>query len=623
MANAALGNVLWHLRQSADRSGGATRSDGELLDRFRTDRDEAAFAALVHRHGPMVLGRLPPDAAERPRRRGRLPGHVPGAGAGGARGVPGRPGRPLAPRGGVQHGPQGPDREPPAAGERRAGEARRPAGRDDDRSDLREALDVELSRLPEKFRAAVVTCDLEGEALQEAARRLGCPTGTVASRLARARQMLRRSLARRGLGLAALLAPGAATAAVPSRLAMLTTRAATGAVPISQPVLALTQGVIRAMFLTKVKSAVAAFVAAGVLVTGIGNGSTLVRAEQDKPVKPAADPAKPVKPGADPAKPGEKPAKPGAEPEKPVKPGEKPAKPEGLKSPGHSGTLKAVDTAKGTIVVSTPVKGGGTNDETFTTGGDTKVYLDGKEAKLGDLKVGQPVSVKLTQDRSKAIGVSVDGPTLSGEVKEVDAVKHMIVVKVTTWPDKTDKTKTVTEDKTVKVGEDVRLLVEGNKKSTLADLKTGATVMVQISADGERAVMIKSPAKGGEPGLTGELKAVAADKKSVTVAVTVLAVKGDKSSARTEDKTIPLADNVKVAVEGNKQATVADLKVGSRVAVYLSKEGDKVVAISASPKGGGDKKPEKPVKPGTDPVKPVKPGGEKPNVEKPVKPAKP
>jgi RNA polymerase sigma factor (sigma-70 family) len=614
MANAALGGVLWHLRQAAFRSDAVTRSDGELLDRFRTDRDEAAFAALVRRHGPMVFGvcrrtlRNEADAEDAFQATFL---------------VLARQAHVVSPAGRVGHWLYGVAYNTARkartmnrrrlARERRAGEERLADHRRDDRSDVQEVLDVELRRLPEAFRVAIIACDLEGESLQEAARRLGCPVGTVASRLARARQMLRRNLARRGLGVAALLAPGVATAAVPSRLAMLTTCAATGAIPIAKPVLALTQGVIRAMFLAKVKFAVAAVVAAGVLVAGIGQGSVLGGAGQDKPVKPPAGEQKPEKPGADPVKPGDKSTKP-----------EKPAGADVKKPGGFSGTVKSVDAAKGSITL-TATKGDQSVDRTFTVAGDAAVRIDGHEAKLTDVKPGLQAHVKIADDKTTAIAVGCEGPALVGELKEVAADKKSLKVIVMVPIDKADKkSPKKAEETAVNVGDDVRVAVEGNKKATLADLKTGASVQVQISADGSRAILIMSPAKGGvEPGLIGELKAVAADKRSVTVAVMVLAVPGDKSSAKLEDKTVSLADNVKVAVDGNKLSTVADLKVGSHVVVYLSKEGDKAVAITASSRGEGEKKPvkpgaEKPAKPDTDSTKPVKPGG-----EKPAKPEKP
>src|SRR5262245_36844969 len=297
MATAAFSGVVWHLRQSAYRAEGATRSDGELLDQFRTDRDEAAFAALVRRHGPMVYGvcrrtlRNDADAEDAFQatflvlaRRAH------------AINPPGRVGHWLygvayntARKARTMHRRQ-------VARERRAGIDRLPEERLPHRPDWHEALDIELSRLPEKFRDAVVLCDLEGEPLKEAARRLDCPTGTVASRLARARMMLRNNLARRGLALSALIAPGVASASVPSRLAMHTTHTVTGVTPIPTTVMKLTEGVIQAMFLSKVKFVLAIIAATGILVAGLGNGAALVGADPDKPAKPGADPVKPVKP---------------------------------------------------------------------------------------------------------------------------------------------------------------------------------------------------------------------------------------------------------------------------------------------------------------------------------------
>jgi RNA polymerase sigma-70 factor (ECF subfamily) len=252
MPGASINRVMHFLRLAAGPPPG--QEDGELLGRFVAARDEAAFAALVGRHGGMVFGvcrRLldnvhdAEDAfqatfviltrqAASIRKRDSLASWLYGVAYRVAR------------------------KARAAAARRRAGE--RPV--DDFVSsdptaeaawrELRPVIDEELSRLPAKYRDPIVLCYLEGKTNEEAARLLGWTKGTVSGRLSRARDLLRPRLTRRGLalpagGLAALLAWNATA---PAAVVQTTVRAVlAGAVPASAA--ALARGVIRTMVATQ------------------------------------------------------------------------------------------------------------------------------------------------------------------------------------------------------------------------------------------------------------------------------------------------------------------------------------------------------------------------------------
>src|SRR5262249_28658596 len=146
--------------------------------------------------------------------------------------------------------------------------------------ELRPLLDRELERLPNDYRAAVVLCDLEGTTRRDAARRLGWPEGTLSTRLTRARALLAKRLARHGLALSAgaltaVLSPAATSACVPAPLPLATARAATlvavgrVALPgvVSAQVATLTEGVFKAMSMTKIKLMIAGLVLASLCGT--------------------------------------------------------------------------------------------------------------------------------------------------------------------------------------------------------------------------------------------------------------------------------------------------------------------------------------------------------------------
>jgi hypothetical protein len=144
-------------------------------------------------------------------------------------------------------------------------------------------MDEEVQRLPERYRAVLVLCALEGKSYEAAARELGCPRGTVAVRLLRARYMLKRRLVKRGLIAAAgALVAGSgvsqALAIVPQGLAAATAASAaavaTGAAllgVVSASVAALVNSATRQMWLEKCKTVI--LVLAGLGLTGAGTGA--------------------------------------------------------------------------------------------------------------------------------------------------------------------------------------------------------------------------------------------------------------------------------------------------------------------------------------------------------------
>jgi RNA polymerase sigma factor (sigma-70 family) len=138
--------------------------------------------------------------------------------------------------------------------------------------DLRPVLDEEVNRLPAKYRSAFVLCYLEGRTNEEAARQLGCPKGTVLSRLARARQRLRTRLTRRGVALTTGALP---LVTPPTRLVGAAVEGAvtTGVGALSDRVVALSEGALRTMSLSKLTMAAGVFLTAGLLVVAaLGNG---------------------------------------------------------------------------------------------------------------------------------------------------------------------------------------------------------------------------------------------------------------------------------------------------------------------------------------------------------------
>jgi RNA polymerase sigma factor (sigma-70 family) len=285
MRPGGLKRVLDHLRPA--NGGGLT--DAQLLARFIDSREEAAFAALVRRHGRMVLGVCR-----------RILGHAQDAEdafqatflvlARKATSVVKREALAsflygVAYRTALQARAAAVRRR---ARERQVVEMPHPEAPPQEQQEWRPVLDRELNALPDRYKGPVVLCDLEGKTRREAARQLGLSEGTLSSRLARARRLLAKRLSRQGVSLsggalAGLLYEGAASAAVPAQLASSTVKAAVllaaGQAAAATPAALLMNEVLKAMLMTKLKFTLAAVMMAALL----GAGGLLYRAAGQAP----------------------------------------------------------------------------------------------------------------------------------------------------------------------------------------------------------------------------------------------------------------------------------------------------------------------------------------------------
>ncbi|MBL8793856.1 MAG: sigma-70 family RNA polymerase sigma factor, partial [Planctomycetia bacterium] len=210
------GSLLQHLRRLLVGPPTAVQ-DAQLLQQFLINQDESAFTALVARHGPLVLGVCrrvlhDPHAAEdafqatflvlaRQAQAIRRPETL----SSWLYGVAYRVAARLRSQTRQRHSRES---QVPAMDRADAPPDRDPQHLDHadptaeaSRRELRSVLDEELNRLPDKYRLPMVLCYLEGKTNDEAAAQLRWTKGTVSGRLARARDLLRDRLARRGLAL--------------------------------------------------------------------------------------------------------------------------------------------------------------------------------------------------------------------------------------------------------------------------------------------------------------------------------------------------------------------------------------------------------------------------------------
>jgi RNA polymerase sigma factor (sigma-70 family) len=570
MADRPLQTVISYLRHAVAREESGDVSDALLLDAFVRRRDEAAFELLVWRHAAMVLGacqRLLHDRHEAEDafqatflifvRKAASISNRDSVGcwlhrvacriAQRARGQAAkRPCHML------------PDQDVPA----------RTAPDDVLWRDLRPVLDEEVNRLPEKYRRPFVLCYLEGITNEQAAQQLGCPKGTVLSRLLRGRERLRARLARRGISLsgaalASLLLSRAAQAMPPVTLVNAIVKAAIpfaagnalGGAPglVSARSAAWTEGVLKAMFLTKLKI-VATVVLLLTLGVALPISSRHLLAESRVP-------------------PGEKDkARPGAR--------------EDARAAARldvQGILKAVDAGKATITVAVGDGRQEAEEKTFAVAKNAEVGVGMgggrrggafREASLAELAPGAHVTLQLSEDRKTAECILADGPTVHGTIKGVDAEKGTITVASLTrgrrdeQPQQDEKTFTLAKGAEIAL-DDGRGKTFSLKEVKLVDLPVGAQATVKLSADLKHAQFIQ--AEGNT--VSGTVKTVDAGKHQIQLTNHG----GGRGNEVVEEKTITVSAVADVLLDDGKgrrfslkQGKLEDIPAGSIATMKLA-----------------------------------------------------
>ncbi len=472
-------------------------TDRELIARFHQERDESAFASLVDKHGPMVLGvcrrrlkdtHAADDAFQATflilaRKAGavrwqeslggwlyRVATHV-------CRKAVAR----SAKRGAV---PLPADAEPAAP---------QPAPP----SELSGVLDDELKALPPTYRDPIILCHLQGLTVEEAAKALGVSDGQLRGRLFRGREKLRERLSKRGVALsvsALVVSLTAGTAqAVPTALR---TAASAVSAPVSETVLTLTREVLFAMSRTKFNLLAASAVLVAALLTAG------VVAKSGSPDQQAAKPADAAKPNpAAVREPIKTPAPtPRADDDDDKKPDEK------EKLDRREGKLKSIDATGNKLVLLM-------DEDKFSlpvdVGAKTTITVARRVVKLVDLKEGMSAVVTFRGTEKEAMKVEGSWPGLDAATKAVDADKHTITIK-------TEEKNGFEFGVTLPVAPDAQVMLEGVPVG-LADLTVGGNVNLEFSVDKKTVEGISVWAETGL--LPGVVKATDPAKKTVTLSV--------------------------------------------------------------------------------------------------------
>ena len=506
----------------------AELSDRELLSRFAKARDEQAFAALVSRHGQMVLGvcrrvlRNLHEAEEAFQAAFLV----------------------LAKQAGSQAWHDSITSwlysvAYRTALKQRGRLARRrskeqavkvdPAADADDSphslNELAELIDAELARLPEKLRGPLLLCHLEGLSRAEAAERLGITLAAVKDRLERGKELLRNRLVRRGVTMSATLlataiAANTATAAVSTTLAATTAQSATGLVAgnlaagmVSASTLTLTEGVLKTMFYEKFRIAALFLVS---LFT-IGTAASVMLA--DTPDRFAS---------------------------------------------GVRGHVTKVDVAKTPHTVTIRL------DEqeveiNFDVQAEAKVVYAYEQAKLADLDKDTYVSLRLADDRRTVVEIQARGRVQHGRIEAIDLTQRKITIATEDEADE-EQLKSLTYS----IAGDAQARID-ERVGLVEDFEAGMPVVLEFSKQKPIVTGIE-----GEWSRDGDVRGAVLKVDEANQMLTLQTEIEDNDV----EMAIPLTTATKVTING-APGKLADLRRGSEVVLRLSSDRKAVAALRA------------------------------------------
>jgi hypothetical protein len=403
--------------------------------------------------------------------------------------------------------------------------------------ELRLALDEELHLLPERYRAPLQLCYLQGRTQDEAARELGWTEGALRGRLIRGRELLRKRLARRGISISAVLlaaglaqmpAEGAVAGPVIGATVQAAVHFASGqpvAGLVSSTTWVLTQGVLQAMFLTKVK--MAAVLVLGIGLIGLGAGLLLQPALASPQTVAGFSVIADEQPaGADAAQ----------------------LRPEDQgrfkKAAGLRGTIHAVDASKTPISVTINVGDDDPVRVSLDLASDAKVLVAGKPAAPGDLRAGTEAVLVLAADNRTVNRVEARGRIVEGTLVRFDINAGTLTIKEDDDDDNA-------ADTTVTIAKDTPIWID-DYLGRLDDLADCKELELELAAD-EKSVARVFARWAQESDPQGRIIQIDAAKSEVTVRV--------EDNEMVNNFTLKVTPQTKIFVNG-QPAKLADLQPG-------------------------------------------------------------